>query len=159
VIKPITRTIRNSDDLKLTQALLQSRTDYPYTVTIKAGEPKRSEKQNRLMHQWFKDAQEQGDKFAEEYRAECKLEIGVPILRAENDDFCMQYDELIKHLPYEDKIALMLPPIELPVTSLMNVKQKTAFLDQVSHRFSERGMQLTDPAMLGIEDCWKRGGQ
>lgn len=155
--RPVTRVIKRLEDLQPLLMFLHGRSEFPYTITITTGEPKRSDKQNRLMWQWFKDMEEQGDKFAEEYRAECKLEIGVPILRAENDDFAIQYDELIMPMEYVDKIALMLAPIDFPVTRLMSVKQKTRFLDQISHRFSERGFQLTDPAMLGIEDCWSRG--
>lgn len=155
--KPLTRVIRKPEDLQQLIMLLRGRSDLPITVTIKAGEPKRSEKQNRLLWQWFKDAEEQGDMTATEQRAYCKLTLGVPILRAENDDFRLQYDELIKPLEYIDKLALMLPPIELPVTSLMTVKQKTAFLDQVWNHYSCLGYQLTDPAQLGIEDCYARG--
>ena len=154
--KPVTRVIKQPEDLQPLLMFLRGRTEYPYTVTIKAGEPKRSDKQNRLLWQWFKDAEEQGDMTATEQRAFCKLTIGVPILREDNEDFRFQYDELIRPLEYIDKLALMLPPIELPVTSLMSVKQKTRFLDQVWHHYSGLGYQLTDPALLGLEDALKR---
>jgi hypothetical protein len=157
--KAITRVIKRPEDIKSLSEFLSARTEFPFTVTIKTGEPKRTEKQNRLLYQWYKDIEEQGDQTASEARAECKLTIGVPILRAGNDDFKIQYDEIIRPLEYIEKLALMLEPICLPVTSLMSVKMLTQYLDQVWQKYSENGYQLTDPATLGIEDCWKRGGQ
>jgi hypothetical protein len=158
VSKPVTRIIKRPEDLQPLLMFLQGRTDYPYTVTIKAGEPKRTEKQNRLLYQWYMDIERQGDQTAPEARAECKLTIGVPILRAGNDDFRLQYDELIRPLEYIDKLALMLEPICLPVTSLMTVKMKTQYLDQIWQKYTGQGYQLTDPSILGLDDCWQRCG-
>jgi hypothetical protein len=156
--KQFARVVKRREDLPGLIALLQAREEYPYTVSITTGEPKRTEKQNRLLYQWYTDIQEQGDQTASEARAECKLTIGVPILRAGNDDFKIQYDEIIRPLEYIEKLALMLEPICLPVTSLMSVKMLTQYLDQVWQKYAENGYQLTDPASMGIEDCWKRGG-
>lgn len=155
--KPIARVIKQKSDWYGLNTLLCQRHEFPYTVKITTGEPKRSEKQNRLLYQWYMDADAQGDQTASEVRAECKLILGVPMLRAENEDFRAQYDALIRPMTYEQKLALMLPPIEFPVTSLMTVKQKTKFLDLVWQRFTSNGIHLTDPNLLGLDDCIRRG--
>ena len=117
----------------------------PLTLKIQSG-AKRSLEQNRLQRQWLLEAQAQGDQTAEEYRAYCKLHIGVPILRAENDDFCDQYDRVVKPLPYEAKLELMQEPIDFPVTRLMTRAQKTRYLDAMFVELCSQGLALTEPS-------------
>jgi hypothetical protein len=120
----------------------------PCTVNITKG-GKRSAKQNRLIHLWLNEiSQQKEDTTVEEIRAYCKLTIGVPILRAENETFREKYDAVVKRLPYEQKIALMMEPLDFPVTRLMSTKQATAYLDGIHRHFSEQGIVLTDPGDL-----------
>ncbi len=117
----------------------------PFTASVTAGKH-RTTAQNRLQRQWMQEiAQQLGDTTAEEIRGYCKLTIGVPILRAENEAFCARYDEIVKPLPYEQKLAMMMEPLDLPVTRIMTTKQKTAYLDGVLKHFAERGILLTVP--------------
>jgi hypothetical protein len=148
--KSLTITIRNhSDAHKLLETIKGQ--EYPLTLTFKPGEDSRSNRQNRLSFEWYNDASKQGDQEPWEYRAYCKLHFGVPILRAEREDFRLQYDEIVKPLPYAEKLALMIGPIELPVTSLMTVKQMSKYLDAVWQHFTGLGFQLTDPQLMGLE--------
>lgn len=102
--------------------------------------------QNSLQHKWHQEAAQQlREGTAEDYRAYCKLHFGVPILRAEEADFREQYDRIIRPLPYEQKLELMKAPIDFPVTRLMSVKQKTAFLDEVCRYYMGCGVLLTMP--------------
>lgn len=149
-VDSLTITIRNHSDVHKLTETLKGR-EYPYTLTFKAGEDSRSNRQNRLSFRWYKDAEKQGDMTAQEYRAYCKAYFGVSILVAENDDFAIQYNELIRPLPYEDKMALMNPPIDLPVTSLMTVKQMSRYLNDVWDHFTGLGFTLTDPQLMGLE--------
>lgn len=120
----------------------------PMTVKVEIG-GKRTVKQNKLQRLWMNEIAEQlGDSTAEEWRGYCKLTLGVPILRAENEDFCARYDQVVKPLPYETKLALMQEPLDFPITRLMSVKQQTAYLDAVHRYFSEKGVVLTDPGDL-----------
>lgn len=96
-------------------------------------------------------AEQKGDVTPEEVRGYCKLTMGVPILRNENEEFCEKYDRVVKPLPYEVKLALMQEPLDFPVTRLMSVKQQTAYLDAVHRHFSEQGVILTDPGDLLYE--------
>ncbi len=69
----------------------------------------------------------------------------MPILRAENDDFCEKYDRIIRPLPYEAKLEMMMEPLDFPITRIMSTKQKTDFLDGVAKYWSGLGYRLTDP--------------
>lgn len=117
----------------------------PFTVAIKAGKH-RTNSQNSLQRKWMVEASDQlQDETAEEKRGFCKLHFGVPILRNADDSFCEEYDRVIKPLPYEHKLRLMMVPFDFRVTSLMNTKQKTQYLDAVANHFREQGVQLTMP--------------
>lgn len=120
----------------------------PLTVSLSKG-GKRSLKQNKLQRLWLGEIAEQlGDRTPEEVRGYCKLTVGVPILRAENEAFREKYDAIVKPLPYEQKLALMMEPLDFPITRLMNTKQATTYLDGVHRHFSEKGIVLTDPGDL-----------
>lgn len=117
---------------------------YPCTVSIRAGVG-RSNAQNRLAQQWAADVSAQlGDRTPEEVRGYFKLHHGVPI-RREDAAFALVYDARIKPLAYEAKLALMMMPIDLPVTRDMTVKEQTRYLDSISREFSAMGVVLTDP--------------
>jgi len=124
----------------------------PITVTITKGKHKTNE-QNRLQRLWMKEISEQlGDRSAEDVRAYCKLHIGIPILRNENDAFKAEYDEVIKPLPYELKLRMMKVPLDWAVTRLMTTKQLSTYLDTVHREFSEQGIYLTNPEDRKFEE-------
>lgn len=119
--------------------------ELPFTVTIAKGKH-RSVEQNKLQRLWIKEISEQLEGTTpEEARGYCKLTIGVPILRHENEAFRQQYDAIVRPLPYEQKLAIMMEPLDLPVTRIMTSKQKTQYLDGVYRHFVEQGVELTLP--------------
>jgi len=128
----------------------------PFTVRISKGKP-RSWKQNRLNRLWMQEiaAQmvERGDpEWTEERaRAFCKLHMGVPLLRAEDETYRDKYDRIIKPHSYEEKLEMMMEPFDFPVTRLMSTEQEKRYLDEVQRYFSQRGMILTDPDARGRE--------
>jgi len=139
-----TRVIKSEIDRKLLLALVAKRA-LPFTVDITSGKH-RSVEQNKLQRLWLNEAAAQLEgQTAEELRGLCKLTIGVPILRAENDDFREKYDAVVRPLPYEAKLAIMQEPLDLPVTRLMNTDQKTRYLDGIAKMFAEQGVVLTEP--------------
>ncbi len=103
----------------------------------------RSAEQNRLSHKWYKEVSEQTGEAADDVRARCKLEIGVPILR-EDETFRKTYDRLIRPLDYADKLDLI-RATDMPVTRLMNVEQMSRYMDEVFRRHAEFGIELTVP--------------
>ena len=143
-----TRTVRNEYERKMLLRLLEGR-KLPFTVEISDGR-RRSVEQNRLQRQLINEIAEQlGDRTPEQVRAECKLTLGVPILRAENEDFRAKYDAVVRPLPYEQKLAIMAEPLDLPVTRLMTVGQKTRYLEAIYQHFGEQGVVLTQPNSIG----------
>ena len=139
-----TRSITTEHEREMLFRLLREQ-KFPFTVSIAKGK-KRSTEQNKLQRLWTKEVSEQlGDRTPEEVRGDIKLRFGVPILRAENDMFREKYDRIIKPLPYETKMELMMLPMDFPVSRLMTVDQHSRYLDSVYRFFSERGVQLTEP--------------
>jgi len=117
----------------------------PFAVTIKVGR-QRSLSQNALAWKWAGEiAAHYGDRTANEVHAYNKLHHGVPIRRETDPDFARVYDERIKPLPYESKLALMAPPIDLPVTRDMRVHEMTRFMDAVREAWAAQGVMLLDP--------------
>ena len=142
-----TRFLETDHDRRMLIRFLETQ-PLPLTVSLSKGGV-RTLKQNKLQRLWLGEIADQlGDQSAEDIRGYCKLTIGVPILRAENESFRERYDDVVKPLPYEQKIALMMEPLDFPVTRLMTTKQHTAYLDGVHRHFSERGIMLTDPGDL-----------
>ena len=120
----------------------------PFTAELVKG-IKRSNEQNRLSRLWCREAEEQGDMTAEEYRGHCKLNFGVPIMCSQSELFAEKYDRIIKPLPYEQKLELMQEPFDFPVTRLMNTANEKKYLDQMWRFFTDQGFRLTDPERRG----------
>lgn len=140
----VTRTVKTEEDRKLLYRYLATR-KLPFTVEITEGR-RRSVEQNKLQRLLVKEIAEQlGDVTPEEVRGLCKLQFGVPILREENEEFRATYDRVVKPLPYSAKLAIMMEPLDLPVTRLMNANQKTRYLDAIYRHFGEQGIALTVP--------------
>ena len=138
------RIIRNETDLLMAIKFIESR-KMPFTVSIRKGAD-RTVEQNQLQRMWLNEAAEQlGDQTAEELRGYCKLTIGVPIMRESSEDFREKYDRLIKPHTYEDKLTMMMEPLDFPVTRLMKTSEKTHYLDAMHKHFTDQGFVLTEP--------------
>lgn len=140
-----TRILRTKSDIDALAKYLRER-KMPMTVSVQYGKVRTIE-QNRVQRLWLNEISEQLEgQTAEELRGICKLTMGVPILRAENDRFRESYDAMIRPLPYEHKLAFMMEPLDFPVTRLMTVWQKVRYLDHMHQHFSQLGVVLTDPS-------------
>jgi hypothetical protein len=139
-----TRTVETEHDRTMLCRFVESH-KLPFIAEITPGKP-RSVEQNKLQRKWMTEISEQmGDRTPEEVRAYCKLTIGVPLLREESELFREKYDAIVRPLPYEQKIAIMSEPLDMPVTRLMTTRQKHAYLDAIFQHFSEKGIVLTIP--------------
>lgn len=112
-------------------------------VSAKAGKA-RSIDQNAISHAWYEQlARELREDDALGWKSYCKLNHGVPILRAEDEQFRTFYDSSIKStLTYEQKLSAMR---YLPVTSLMTKPQLSAYLEAMQKDFERRGVRLEFP--------------
>ena len=98
------------------------------TVTVMHGK-KRSLSQNDISHAWYQQvANELREDTPLGVKSFCKLHMGIPILRAESDDFREKYDRAVKPMDYPDKLTLM---EWFPVTSLMTTPQLSEYLEKV----------------------------
>jgi hypothetical protein len=139
--------IRTEADRKQVLKVIQNR-DLPSTVEITKGAP-RSIEQNRLQRLWMNEAAAQGDQTAEEYRARCKLNIGIPLMCEQSALFSEQWKRLFGNMSYEDKLSLMAEPLDYPVTRLMTTIIKKRYLDGVYQHFTGLGFTMTDPNRFG----------
>jgi len=143
-VSTINRTIETEHDRTMAARLIEGR-NVPFTLTLTDGKH-RTTAQNKLQRLWMNEiAEQKGDMKPEEVRAYCKLTIGVPILRAQNEAFRDGYDRVVKPLSYEQKLALMKEPLDMPITRLMTTAQKTEYLDGIVRHFAEQGIVLTMP--------------
>jgi hypothetical protein len=139
-----TRIIRNEFEREGLMKLLAAR-KMPFTVQVSAG-ANRSIEQNALAFKWYAEiAQQMGDRTVSEVRAYCKLHHGVRIMRAEEETFRTAWNKHFIDWSYEDKLALMVEPMDLPVTRLMKVAQLSQYLDAIADEFMAQGVVLTIP--------------
>lgn len=113
------------------------------TLTLKEGKG-RSLDQNAISHAWYEQvAAELREDTALGVKRFAKLHFGVPILRAEDEEFREVYDATIKQtLSYEQKLQAM---DFLPVTSRMKVKQLSAYLEAMRDHYADKGVHLQFP--------------
>ena len=106
---------------------------------------KRSLDQNGMIQALYRQiAAQVDDESVIDVTRRCKLNYGVPLLRANDEQFRAMYDKAIrKNLTYEEKIDAM---DILPVTSRMDTPTATEYIDTVIREHSSRGLCLTHPS-------------
>jgi hypothetical protein len=112
-------------------------------VTILPGKD-RTIPQNNISHTWYGQiAKELREYDALGWKCFSKLHFGVPILRAENEEYRAVYDAAIKNsLSYEQKIEVMK---FFPVTSEMTVEQLSKYLIAMQSHFAGKMSPLKFP--------------
>lgn len=126
-------------------SLFISKKTLPFRCTIVDGRV-RSVDQNRLMWMWASESAVQRGILPVDVQAEWKLQIGVPILCAESQDFARVWSEVGAKLPHETQLKWMRI---VSVTSAMNVSQMSRFLDDVEkYETDTYGVELTDTEIL-----------
>lgn len=114
--------------------------DHPYEVVVRERKNHRTRAQNSFSHAWYGEiAEALPEDDALGWKCYCKLHHGVPILRAEDEEFRVAYDGTIKRLAYEQKLIAMRV---FPVTSRMNTGQLTKYAHAVRDDFAARGVLL-----------------
>ncbi|WLG54026.1 hypothetical protein PSH77_15105 [Pseudomonas extremorientalis] len=118
-------------------------------VTLRTGKD-RTLDQNRLWFGMYKRIAEMtqiGD--PADARRYCKLHFGVQILLNEDAGFQAEWYRVMRHLPYETKLAMMgechlFGPDGFPVTSLFNRAQGINYTDRIAAYFAGQGVVFTD---------------
>ncbi len=103
-------------------------------VQITAGKL-RTLPQNAMIYKLYHDAARVTEgETSQTIRRECKLVLGVPILRSEDLTFREKWDDNIKNtLTYEQKLQIM---DFWPVSSHMNTEQESRYIDAILNRYS-----------------------
>ena len=137
-------TITRHSKFKCIEEIKNLDEDAQWLVEIK--KHNRSEMQNRTVFMWYREiAKAKGDETPTDVRAYCKLHYGVPILREDNDDFREDYDQIVRPLSYENKLKIMVEPLDLPVTRIMSVDQMQRYMEEVEKYGYSFGVELTIP--------------
>jgi len=112
-------------------------------ANVKTGKD-RSLSQNAITHAWYEQlARELREDDAIGWKCYSKLHHGIPILRAEDEEFRDVYDQVIKGLSYEKKLIAMK---SWPVTSIMTKEQLSKYAEAMQVDFRARGVLLEFPA-------------
>ena len=112
-------------------------------ISAKVGKS-RSLDQNSISHAWYEQlARELKEDDALGWKQFSKLHCGVPILRAEDEEFRRFYDGAIKGLTYEQKLSAMK---FMPVTSLMTKPQLSKYLEAMQEIFIQHTVRLEFPS-------------
>lgn len=108
----------------------------------------RSLSQNAIAHVWYEQiARTLREDTPEGVKCECKLRLGVPILRAEDEQFRAFYDASIKPMTYEQKLQAMR---FVPVTSIMEKSQLSRYLQDMQSHFAGRSVLLEFPGDYSV---------
>jgi hypothetical protein len=116
--------------------------DKPFVIRIES--EKRSIDQNSMIYAVYSEIVKQvEDQTLTDIRRECKLLHGVVILRRDDADFRELYDTgVLRSLSYEQKLRAM---DILPVTSRMNKKQATEYVENVIRHYASVGIFIQHP--------------
>jgi hypothetical protein len=135
--------IKTEQDRQLAIKVLQNRA-LPCTMELTKG-LKKSHDQEKLARKWFKELELQGDLTEEEYRGYCKLHFGVVLAKQHSEVWAEKYDRIVKPLPYEQKLELMMEPFDFPVTRILSTALEKKYLDNVYLFYTSKGFVLTNP--------------
>lgn len=137
------RLIRTADDLDSLFTLLGTLLSKgkPLTVDYEVGAD-RTAQQNKLQWKWAQEAGDELGETADEVQRRWKLDIGIPILCVDRDDYRRFCRLTLRRLSREERIEAMK---FTPVTSEMNVRQMIRFMDAVERECLEQGIVLTAP--------------
>ena len=134
-----TWTVTNKESLEFLLKDLNERKK-PFVVELLPAH--RSIPQNRLFYLMYDIIGKQlygGD--SEQARNECKLTIGVPILRRDSAEFTKTYDRLIKPATYEDKLSAM---EFISVSSIFDKEQGSEYVTKMFDTYAQKSVKWSE---------------
>lgn len=114
----------------------------PHEIVIQPVKSDRSLAQNRLCHMWYGEISGQMFESPLETKARCKLDYGIPMLMASNEDFAEKWHSVTHHLGREE---LLTAADLFDVTSIMGIRMMAKFLTMVQDVHEAQGIELTRP--------------
>ena len=129
-MKTVINSLQKAEDYCKT--IIKSFEEYKWLqATLIAGS--RTLKQNNWIYQAYKMLASQGDQTELEYRAYCKMKLGLPILEETYPERVEMLRDLIKIVGYEKFLKFM---IDEPVTSLFTLKQGARYIDEMTNHYN-----------------------
>lgn len=148
-----TRIIREPGHIEALKQMLGN-VKLPITVSWAQGAP-RTDAQNRLAFRWYMDVATQlGDRGFATARAQSKVQFGAPILCRDNEPFSRSWARLRSRFSHEE-IVEFVRETELPMTSIMHLKQMVEYMEEMERYWRGLGVQLTDPEAMKYENEFK----
>lgn len=114
----------------------------PYTITVRDGKV-RTLNQNALLHKWFGEIAKQGDTTASQVKGQCHHEYGLPI-RLRDEQFAWLWNNSAAKLDYEKRCAVLASG-QFQISSKMNTKELSEYMDAMFPDYTARGIHLTLP--------------
>lgn len=134
-----TWTVKNDEQLNF---LLEALKDQKRPFVVELLPAHRTIPQNRLFYLMYDIIGKQlygGDEH--HARNECKLTIGVPILRRDSEEFAATYDKIIKPAGYEDKLAMM---EYISVSSIFDKTQGTEYIKKIFDIYAGKSVRWSE---------------
>jgi hypothetical protein len=135
------RTITTLDQAKKLVDFLTG-LSVPYTITVREGKV-RTLSQNALLHKWFGEIAKQGDLSASQAKGQCHHEYGLPI-RLRDPQFAWLWNNSAAKLDYEKRCAVLASG-QFQISSKMNTKELSEYMDSMHAEYNQRGIYLTIP--------------
>ena len=111
---------------------------------------RRSDLQNRLQHLMYREIGKQlYGKDENHAKNECKLTIGVPLLRETNEEFKKIYDKNLKNLDYGAKLQVV---SVIKVSSLLSMGAASQYIERIYDDYANKGVNWTDFITQGRDE-------
>ena len=135
-------TIRRNFDQYITTTILAGK-----NALVEIVPEDRTLPQNAMFYALYGQvAKQKGDESPDEIKAYCKYHFGLSIVCAADPEYAALLKNAIRHdLDYETKMKIV---NKLPVTSLMNTKQGSEYIDRVIRHYSQQGLCLVHPSEM-----------
>lgn len=135
-----TETTRRNFDECISQMILAGK-----KAVVEILPEKRTIPQNAMFYSLYSQvATQKGDESPDEIKAYCKYHFGLSIVCAADPEYAALLKNAIRHdLDYETKMKIV---NKLPVTSLMDTKQGSEYIDRIIRHYSQEGFCLVHPS-------------
>ena len=124
---------------------IESLTLNEYQITIEPIKEDRSRAQNRLSHMHYAQIGKHMGEDTDEVKTRCKLQYGIPILQAGNQDFCDKWFSLTMFNNHSQNLIVA---SMIPVTSILTIKQMAQYITAYMREHESNGIALSHPSDL-----------
>lgn len=135
-----TETTRRNFDEYITQMILAGK-----KALVEIVPEARTIPQNSMFYALYGQvATQKGDESPDEIKSYCKYHFGLSIVCATDPEYAALLKNAIRSdLDYETKMKVI---NKLPVTSLMDTKQGSEYIDRIIRHYSQQGLYLVHPS-------------